>query len=262
MNRYLLQSLRHEVANPIRSYLQTKKEEFCLEDYLGAEIKITYTGRKFCIDCGKYIRKTYGGGYCYPCFSTKATTDLCFVRPERCHFAQGTCREPDFGESYCMQPHIVYLSLTSGVKVGITRKGQQINRWLSQGAVSAIPLLEVPTRKLAGTIEHHLVQCFSDKTNWRKMLKNEGNDLDLRWERQRAIAQLPDWAHPYIIQEETIYDFTYSGLVSTEKVRSHKLEKEPVLNGKLLGAKGEYLIFDNGVLQVRSHAGFEIYWQV
>lgn len=259
---YLLHSLRHEVDQPVRSFLQTKKEEIYLDDYLGAEVQITHTGRKFCISCGKYIKKTYASGYCYPCFTTTANNDICFVRPERCHFEQGTCREPSFGESYCMQPHLVYLALTSGIKVGITRKGQEMNRWLSQGAISAVPILEVPTRKLAGMVEHHLSESFADKTNWRKMLKNEGNDLNLLWERERAFAHIPEWAKKYQLLDEKPRHFHYTGQVSTDKIVSHNLTKAPIITGTILGTKGQYLILDSGVLQVRSHAGYEISWQI
>ncbi|WP_153944945.1 DUF2797 domain-containing protein, partial [Acinetobacter baumannii] len=70
---------------------------------------------------------------------------------------------------HCMIPHYVYLALSSGVKVGLTRKNNEKKRWVDQGAVRAIPIAEVPTRKMAGELEVYLTQYVADKTDWRKM---------------------------------------------------------------------------------------------
>lgn len=56
----------------------------------------------------------------------------------RCHYDAGTCREPSWGEQFCMTDHIVYLSNSSGVKVGITRATQLPTRWIDQGARQGI----------------------------------------------------------------------------------------------------------------------------
>jgi hypothetical protein len=66
-----------------------------------------------------------------------------------------------------LQPHIVYLALSSEVKVGVTRKTQVPTRWIDQGANQAISIVEVPnrfSRNYRGGAENH----YADKTNWRK----------------------------------------------------------------------------------------------
>jgi hypothetical protein len=70
---------------------------------------------------------------------------MCIMKPETCHYHLGTCREPDWAQSHCFRPHIVYLANSSGVKVGITRKTQIPTRWLDQGASQALPIFEVAT---------------------------------------------------------------------------------------------------------------------
>ncbi len=64
---------------------------------------------------------------------------MCIMKPETCHYEQGTCREPQWGEENCMVDHFVYLSNTSSLKVGITRHTQIPTRWIDQGAT------QVPT---------------------------------------------------------------------------------------------------------------------
>jgi hypothetical protein len=81
-----------------------------------------------------------------------------------------------------LQPHIVYLALSSEVKVGVTRKTQVPTRWIDQGAIEAVSIVEVPNRYLAGITEVAL-KNYADKTNWRKMLTNSIEPVDLLAER-------------------------------------------------------------------------------
>ena len=47
------------------------------------------------------------------------------------------------------------------------------------------------------------------------------------------------------------------------KVTSHKLDKHPRLEGKLVGIKGQYWMFEHGqVWNVRSHAGYRVSLEV
>ena len=78
-----------------------------------------------------------------------------------------------------MKPHIVYLSNTSGAKVGITRESQLPTRWIDQGALQALPILRVSKRYYSGLVESAFKKHISDRTNWRTMLKNEVEPLDL-----------------------------------------------------------------------------------
>jgi hypothetical protein len=72
--------------------------------------------------------------------------------------------------------------LSSEVKVGVTRKHKYL-RWIDQGAIEAVSIVEVPNRYLAGITEVALKNYYADKTNWRKMLTNSIEPVDLLAER-------------------------------------------------------------------------------
>ena len=88
-------------------------------------------------------------------------------------------RDLAYEQSVQLKPHIVYLANSSNVKVGVTRKQQVPTRWIDQGAHEAIEILEAPNRYLAGITEVALKEHVADKTNWRKMLKNDIEDVNL-----------------------------------------------------------------------------------
>lgn len=253
-----LTPLQHEPKSPIAYYLQLEEERFCLNDLLGETLQIRFLGEKACCHCGRKIKKTYNNGYCYPCFTQLAENDLCIVKPELCHFHEGTCRDAQFAEMHCMQPHYVYLALSSQVKVGITRKTNVLKRWVDQGAVAAIPIMEVPSRKLAGEVEVHLAQYIKDKTNWRKMLKNEITDTNLLEVKKDLISKIPEIYHPYLLVKEQIYEFTYPTLSIPDKITSYNLDKHDFITGKLIGIKAQYLVLDSGVINIRKHTGYKI----
>ncbi|HCO10506.1 MAG TPA: DUF2797 domain-containing protein, partial [Gammaproteobacteria bacterium] len=78
------------------------------------QVRLEFTGAIFCVNCGRKSSKSFNQGFCFPCFQKLAACDSCIIHPERCHFDQGTCREPAWGEQFCMQDHIVYLANSSG----------------------------------------------------------------------------------------------------------------------------------------------------
>ena len=69
-------------------------------------------------------------------------------------------RDLDYEKKVQLQPHVVYLAYTSGIKVGVTRKSQVPTRWIDQGATSAIEIVEVPNRYLAGASEVKLKRAI------------------------------------------------------------------------------------------------------
>ena len=164
-------------------------ERVNLNALIGRTIVLRHTGNIFCVHCGRQTKKSFNQGHCYPCFISLAQCDMCIMKPEQCHFEQGTCREPEWGEAFCMQPHFVYLAKTSGVKVGITRYSQIPIRWIDQGAVQALPIFKVKSRYLSGLIEVVLAKHVKDKTNWQRMLKNQVGDEDLIVVRDRLVAE-------------------------------------------------------------------------
>ena len=89
---------------------------------VGKRIELKYNEIIKCANCGAKTKKSWSGGFCFPCTQVLAKCDLCIMRPETCHYSEGTCREPQWGLDYCFQPTVVYLSNTSKPKVGITNK--------------------------------------------------------------------------------------------------------------------------------------------
>jgi hypothetical protein len=238
-----------------------------LNTVLGKPLTLEWTGAIACTHCGRATKKSFAQGYCYPCFKKLAQCDTCIMKPELCHFFEGTCREPAWGERYCFQPHVVYLANASGLKVGITRATQVPTRWLDQGAVQALPILRVETRQQSGFVEVLFKEQVSDRTNWRAMLKGDTVQLDLAAERDRLLARLEGGlanlrerfgADAIRVLDDSPVAFDYPVLEYPTKVASHNLDKTPRVSGTLLGLKGQYLILDSGVINLRKYTGYEV----
>ena len=189
------------------------------------------------------------------------------MKPETCHYFQGTCRDPEWGEQHCFQPHIVYLANSSGLKVGITRKTQMPTRWLDQGAIQALPILEVDTRQQSGFVEMLFKEHVGDRTNWRAMLKGDVAELDLKAERDRLMAatasglgQLRSEYGADAIREldGQYHAFHYPVETFPRKIMSHNFDKQPEVSGILQGIKGQYLMLDTGVINLRKFTGYEV----
>lgn len=238
-----------------------------LNELIGKQLTLTHNGHIGCSHCGKKTKKSYSQGYCYPCMQKLAQCDMCIMKPETCHFDKGTCREPQWGEDNCMIPHYVYLSNTSGLKVGITRHTQIPTRWIDQGAVQAMPLFKVSTRLQSGLVEIALAEFIADKTNWRKMLKGETTNIDLKEkakELKPLIAdKLAELALTYgqdaiVSVEEEPIELHYPVTKYPTKVSSFNFDKTPEISGQLVGIKGQYLIFDTGVINIRKFTSYQV----
>ncbi|GBF10177.1 DUF2797 domain-containing protein [Tepidibacillus infernus] len=251
-----LRELVHKVEEPVQYFLQINEENIHLNPYIGKQMKLSYQNEIHCIHCGRKIKKSYNNGSCYPCFVKLPQNDLCIVKPHECHFDQGTCRDESFAEDHCMVPHYVYLALSSDVKVGLTRKTNAFKRWVDQGAVQSIPIAELPTRKMAGELEFYLSQFMPDKTNWRKMLKGEIAEKDLFKIREEIREKIPEEFHPYLLEVEQIHAFIYPILETLDHISSLTLDKQSKIEGRLLGIKGQYLLLDSGVINIKKHAGY------
>lgn len=250
---------------------EIKHEEGTLlvNSLIGSEFKIHFLKEINCTHCGKKTNKSYSGGYCYPCSIKLAECDMCILKPELCHYAAGTCREPSWGETHCMIDHYVYLANSSGLKVGITKHRNLPGRWIDQGASFGLPILKVSTRYQSGIFEKLIASELSDKTDWRKMLKGSIEYIDLESKRDEVfelfgedLDRLEDQfgrENVKILEQEKVLEIKYPVLVYPEKVSSLSLEKKEVVGGKLLGIKGQYLIFDTGVINIRSHTGYKVY---
>lgn len=235
-------------------------EQVALNPLIGKKIKLEHTGNKFCIDTNKKLKKTFGQGYSWESFVTLAECDQCIFQPELCHFAKGTCRDETWGETHCMQPHVIYLSVTSDLKIGITRRTQVPTRWIDQGAVQAIKVLEVKNRLTSGLIEVEIAKNMSDKTNWRNMLKNKFPSLDLLEEKKKIVKEFSEIIKKYDakVLDDEVYTFNYPVEKYPSKVSSLNFDKNPIIEAILLGIKGQYLIFDTGVINMRKYQGYEV----
>jgi hypothetical protein len=253
-----IQGFVHQYEDPVQYRLKLDEEVIPVNEWIGRIVRVATLGRIECVHCGRSIKKTYNSGYCYPCFTRLPENDLCIVKPHECHYHLGTCRDPEWGEAYCMIPHYVYLALSSGIKVGLTRKNNEKKRWVDQGAVRAIPIAEVPTRKIAGELEVYLTQYVADKTDWRKMLKGEVELVDLLELREEIYGYFPEEYKQYILREDEWMEFVYPSLERIQKVKAYNLDKQPIVEDRLLGIKGQYFIFENGVLNIRKYCGYQV----
>lgn len=263
-----LRKMRSALAETVAYALPVGDCDVPLNTLLGRRITLQYLGQIHCVHCGRRTNKSFSQGYCYPCFQKLAACDSCIVSPEKCHYAAGTCREPAWGEQHCLQPHVVYLANSSGLKVGITRGTQVPTRWIDQGAVQALPIFGVQTRLQSGLVETLFRQHVADKTNWRNMLKGTADRIDMLAERDRlqalcadGLSELQQRFGLQAIQplpDAQVQSIQYPVLQHPTKIVSLDLEKTPQIEGTLLGIKGQYLLLDIGVINIRKFGAYQV----
>lgn len=263
-----LRKMKTDHAQPVSYQLPIGDQIVDLSGFIGQSIRIEHSGIINCSHCGGKTKKSFSQGYCYRCFQKLAQCDSCIMSPEKCHYDAGTCREPEWGENHCMTDHIVYLANSSGIKVGITRLNQVPTRWMDQGAIQALPIFRVATRKLSGLVETLFKEQVSDKTNWRKMLKGEvefmhlpslrDELLDNAWNDIVALQKEHGVQSIQVIDDGDEYEFEYPVDQYPTKVTTHNLDKEPVVEGVLQGIKGQYLMLDNGVINIRKFGSYHV----
>lgn len=268
LGRGLLKKMANRLDSTVAYALRLGDASFPMNGYLGQTIKLQYYGVIHCLQCGRKTNKSFSQGYCYPCFQKLAACDLCIMRPERCHYDQGTCREPEWADEFCMQPHIVYLANSSSIKVGITRINQIPTRWIDQGAIQAIPIMRVQTRQQSGFVEVAFKNQVSDRTSWQAMLKNMAEPVDMERRRDELfqvlepeLTALEERFGLQAMQKITdvkTEDINYPVLNYPEKVKSVNFDKQPIVEGQLQGIKGQYLIFDIGVINIRKFTSYEV----
>jgi len=254
-NRLL--KLQSENKNEVHYQLLDNDKNIDLNQIIGKTIRFSFSGQINCIACGRKTRKSYGQGFCFSCFQTVPQADPSIMRPELDQAHLGISRDMEWAKKNSLVDHFVYLAISSSLKVGITRHTQIPTRWIDQGAIQAIRIAKVPYRQLSGLIEVELKKHFADKTNWRKMLTNEIDlSVDLIKERNKAHKILSSEFSKYLIDDE-ITHIKYPVLHYPEKVKSINLDKTPTFESKLIGIKGQYLIFENqNVLNIRKHNGY------
>jgi uncharacterized protein DUF2797 len=256
------------LESPVQYQLPVNDKLVLLNDHVGSQITLKHDGEINCIACGNRTNKSYNQGHCYPCFISLASCDMCIMKPETCHYHVGTCRDPEWGETHCLQHHYVYLANSSGIKVGITRGTQIPTRWIDQGASQALPIFRVGNRLLSGQIEVAIKAHVSDRTDWRKMLKGIPDEVDLISRRDELLLMVEDEIEQIkkehgetnveFLANEKPVDIDFPVEDYPEKVKSLNFDKTPDIEGVLQGIKGQYLILSTGVLNIRKFAGYHI----
>lgn len=255
----VLKKMLTEYESTIQYYLLMDNDFLNMNQMLDKEIEISFDKYE-CLNCGEN-KKIFRQGYCYDCFYKTPMAGDWIMNPElsTAHLGKED-RDLEFEKEMQLKPHIVYLALSSNVKVGVTRKTQVPTRWIDQGASKAIEIVEVPNRYLAGITEVALKDHVADKTSWQKMLKNEVLDADLIAEREKLKEYIPEEAKEYFLANNgKVTEINYPVNQYPKKVKSLNLDNTPTYKGILKGIKGQYLLFeDNMVFNVRNSEGYVV----
>lgn len=145
------------------------------------------------------------------------------------------------GRSLCLPlQHVKFES-------SITRHTQIPTRWIDQGATQGLPIFKVKTRHISGLIEVELAKHIADKTNWRTLLKEDGQPLPL----EEKFAQLLPLVSDKIAEikqqygddsievlSEAITAIAYPVLEHPKKITSHNFDKTRLLAVFYKGLKG------------------------
>jgi hypothetical protein len=254
----VLKKMKTENSAEIQYYLDMNSDFLNMNQLLNSELTICFVTYE-CLNC-HLEKEIYRQGFCKSCFFEIPNAADWIMKPElsRAHLDIED-RDLAYEKAVQLKPHIVYLANSSNVKVGVTRKQQVPTRWIDQGAHEAIEIVEVPNRYLAGITEVALKQHVADKTNWRKMLKNDIEDVSLTEWRDKLKAFIPEEAKEYFIENNSETHLNFPVKKYPEKPKSLNLIKTPNYTGKLVGIKGQYLIFeDETVFNVRSNEGLVV----
>ncbi len=252
----VLTKMRTEIGSPINYYLIFESDFIHMNQLLDKTLRIEFLKYQ-CLACGK-DKKIFRQGFCYDDFYNQPQAGDWIMRPElsTAHLDKED-RDLDYEKSVQLQPHIVYLANSSNIKVGVTRKTQVPTRWIDQGAHEALEIVEVPNRYLAGITEVALKQYVADKTNWRKMLKNDIEDASLSDFRDNLQQYIPEETKDFFLPAAKELQLEFPVLKYPTKVKSLNLDKTPYFEGRLKGIKGQYLIFDDEtVFNVRNWEGY------
>ena len=243
----------------VQYYLDMENDFLNMNQLLGKQITLSFVKYE-CLNCG-LEKQIYRQGFCQSCFFETPMAGDWIMRPElsKAHLGEED-RNLEFEKKMQLKPHIVYLANSSNVKVGVTRKTQVPTRWIDQGANEAIEIVEVPNRYLAGITEVALKEYVSDKTNWRKMLTSNNEDVDLLAHKELLSQYIPEEAKEYYLKSNTdVFKINFPVVQYPEKVKSLNLLKTPSYEGVLKGIKGQYLIFEDSIVfNVRANEGLVV----
>lgn len=252
--------MRSELKDVVHYELPVGDQLIPINELIGQDISLHFSGQINCIKCGKRTKTSFQQGFCYSCFLSAPEADPAIIRPELDQAHLGISRDMEWAQKYSLTEHVVYLAISSGLKVGVTRASQYTTRWIDQGAIQAIILAKTPYRQLAGLIEVELKDHFADKTNWRLMLSKQIDESkDLVEEKNNAANLLSHELQQYLAEDDTLTSISYPVIQYPDKIKSINLDKNPLYKGKLCGIKGQYLLFeDQHVINMRKYSGYMI----
>lgn len=247
-----------EPSATINYFLHLGEDFVKLNDCVGKTLRFTHLGYN-CLSCGDDA-PIFKQGFCKKCFFESAKAGTWIMKPEESKAHLGIAdRDLAYEERMQLKPHIVYLSNTGAIKVGVTRKNQVPTRWIDQGAHQAMAVLEVPNRYLAGIAEVALKEHISDKTQWKAMLSQEEKPRDLFQQFQALRNYLPVEVKPYIIESPSLMAINFPYTPEGKLGNRLTLSSETPLTAVLRGIKGQYLIFEDfSVFNVRSYEGYVV----
>ncbi|SEB95217.1 Protein of unknown function [Tenacibaculum sp. MAR_2009_124] len=251
----VLKKMATENLDSVQYYLDMKSDFLHMNQLINKTVSLSFVGYE-CLNCGS-TEPIYRQGYCKSCFFESPRVADWILRPElsKAHLEEED-RDLVYEKEMQLQPHIVYLANSSNVKVGVTRKSQVPTRWIDQGAHEAVEMVEVPNRYLAGITEVALKEHVADKTNWRKMLKNDIEDVDLNEWKDKLKSFIPEETKEYFIESNKETNISFPVEKYPVKPKSLNIVKQEAYEGKLVGVKGQYLIFeDETVFNIRSNEG-------
>lgn len=246
---------------PVQYYINLGGDLLHINALFGKRISLKHIGYQ-CVECGK-DEPVFRMGFCKKCFFESPYASDTILKPElsKAHLGIEE-RDLEVEQKIQLQPHFVYLSYTGDVKVGVTRESQVPTRWIDQGATLALPIAKTENRYEAGVIEVALKNYLADKTNWRKMLQDEKEDVDLHQVKNEIIQHILAESQKYILENEEVFEIEYP-YTAPEKISPFTLEKKPEFSGILQGIKGQYLCFENGdVINIRNHEGYVVSWEI
>src|SRR3990167_6185275 len=262
-----LRKLATSHTTPIEYQLKFNNQSIPLNAFLNKPFFLEWTGEIHCIQCNRAIKKSFQQGYCFPCMQKINECNNCMIHPEKCLVETGNCDPADWAHAQCHQQQLVYLANSSGLKVGITQIKNNPTRWIDQGAIQALPIFQTSNRYQAGLIEVGLKEYIADKTNWRAMLMGNIAQLDLLAEKKHVLSQaeqklaaiLKKYSDAItILDDNRIFTFEYPVITYPKKIISLSFDKTSKVGGILLGIKGQYLIFDSGVINIRKFGGYQV----
>ena len=254
----VLKKMSTENLDCVQYYLDMKSDFLNINQLLNKVISLSFITYE-CLNCGRE-REVYRQGFCKKCFFESPRVADWILKPElsKAHLDKED-RDLKYEKEMQLQPHIVYLANSSNVKVGVTRKSQVPTRWIDQGAHEAIEILEVPNRYLAGITEVAFKKHVADKTNWRKMLRNDIEEADLKDWKVKLMPFIPEETKEYLLEKDKAMNIYFPVEKHPIKPKSLNLIKQGSFVGKLVGVKGQYLIFeDDTVFNVRSNEGLVV----